>query len=275
MVELLVVIAVIAILASLLLPALSSAKKASHSAVCKNNLRQIGLAMLLYVDQTGKYPTYVYENVDEYIRINNLSPYWFGLTQHQPFWFEIIRPHLGPEAVWRDRRIWTNQLYRCPAYEGPTAFARPLDHFYNLGSYGFNADYRADLNFRSGIRNKSGSPTTGVKESEVLVPSDTITLGDGTLHWDVGLPSDLLPPAWRERRGTFAYGLGILSKGDRYWFRRGEDRVKELKATKRRHGGQQNIWFADGHVEGIKYEALFAESDAALRRWNINNEPIP
>src|SRR5687767_72832 len=51
LVELLVVIAVIVILASLLLPSLAAAKKASHNAVCKNNLRQIGLGMALYADQ--------------------------------------------------------------------------------------------------------------------------------------------------------------------------------------------------------------------------------
>jgi prepilin-type N-terminal cleavage/methylation domain-containing protein/prepilin-type processing-associated H-X9-DG protein len=52
LIELLVVIVVIGILASMLVPALAKAKQSARSAHCKNNLRQLGIASLLYSQES-------------------------------------------------------------------------------------------------------------------------------------------------------------------------------------------------------------------------------
>lgn len=73
LVELMVVIAIIAILATLLLPALSRARKSAQRVKCTNNLRQLGLATQLYWEDNhgrtfryGGFPT------------NGGVLYWFG-----------------------------------------------------------------------------------------------------------------------------------------------------------------------------------------------------
>jgi len=80
--ELLVVVAIIVILAALLFPVLSRAREAGRKAACLSNLRQIGLAFALYVDDwDGSFP-------------NTNDPYlWMGRRWRWP-----LQPYLRLSA---------------------------------------------------------------------------------------------------------------------------------------------------------------------------------
>src|SRR2546426_12410132 len=89
LVELLVVIAIIGLLAALLLPALSLAKARARSTTCKNHLRQMGIALQMYVhDHENKYP--YWENpshdpsLDDAIGSANTGYWWAKLIPYYP-----------------------------------------------------------------------------------------------------------------------------------------------------------------------------------------------
>jgi prepilin-type N-terminal cleavage/methylation domain-containing protein len=127
LIELLVVIAIIALLASLLLPALSRSKAATQTVACKNNVRQLALALSLYIgDQKYYFPYARYDGVIGLALFKNVKG---------RFWYQFLQPYTSA--------TWTQKLYRCPAYKGATTEGILFPDGNNQyveprGSYGYN-----------------------------------------------------------------------------------------------------------------------------------------
>ncbi len=142
LIELLVVVAIIAILAAILFPVFAQAREKARQSQCLSNLRQFGMAGLMYAqDYDEVLPLYGY----------NALQYWCGGRDASPGKLDPTRGLIYPY-------VKSGSLQKCPSYTGSD----------NLGGMGYGYNGR--------IINPSASL------AELTRPSETIFFGDAGIR---------------------------------------------------------------------------------------------
>ena len=237
LIELLVVIAIIAILAAMLLPALARAKAKGHRTVCLNNLRQIGLFMQFYTDDSNDiFPAHRNQGLvsdDAALSLNN----WWGTT--------IVTYGGGRSNLFHDPAINGKRL------DDGTTWQWAFDC--HLVGYGYNGyflghhPYGPESITVGGIAFPVGET---FKRTSIKKPSDNLVIGDKQPYGS--------PPMW----------------GSSLWWESACMDPAVVKSSSfptyegvepKRHLGMAVVSFNDGHSEARKSQTINPPANPADR----------
>jgi prepilin-type N-terminal cleavage/methylation domain-containing protein/prepilin-type processing-associated H-X9-DG protein len=189
LIELLVVIAIIAILIALLLPAVQQAREAARRSQCKNNLKQLGLALHNYHDTFNMFPS-AYIHMTTSANVQDDMGHWT--------WSVLILPQmelsnvyekLNPGSRTPSQNISSNRstlqqryaAFRCPSDNGPA--------YYNDGTnspgYYINTSTGGGSNIGMSLTNYVLSNNTkSVRQNRATNPLDGTTGATGAFWRD-------------------------------------------------------------------------------------------
>lgn len=156
LIELLVVIAIIAILASMLLPALQQARNKGKASACINNMKQLGLAVQLYLDSNNEY--------------------FFG--NDNAFTGSKSSPPKGWDGYMLDKGYVSLAGFRCPGNDGKAPYLE--DEWKPVGiHYGYNY-----FHLGSSVRNSpkpANASDISAKLTQLTKPGKTLAMADNRI----------------------------------------------------------------------------------------------
>lgn len=242
LVELLVVIGIIALLISILLPALNKARTEAKSVQCLSNLRQLGEAYLMYTNANKGQSFYFFDQSSE----DPVDNYW--IAQLRPFYSNVDKLRFCPEAI---------DIGQFSAFGGQWGSAHSSWYFYGAqGSYGMNLwlsrATTADLD--SHLKQYYGFAFGGLKgaQQRLIRPpgknaSEIPVFADCT--WVGGWPDGSNPMPKDLQTGSYTGQFNAAA------FDTGPDQMSRFCID--RHNKAINIVFLDGHAAKVPLPELW------------------